>query len=126
MKWLTYTLLFLAVHFTMTPFAPAEKGKWLLWPIDGSSRPVFAMLGGLPQHGNGLFTTIAAGTAALALLVGFLAKTGWIFPAQWATFSIAIGCALSIVLFLAYFSPLSILPIAVDVCILWLVITKKL
>ena len=114
-----FALLF-STHLSLTAFMPAHPGKsWILWPFAGDSKPMLAIVGGLPTQPGSRIVTMLAGIAtlcyfgALLALVGALVPEGW-----WAGFVIA-GAAASAVLYIAYFSPLSILPLALDMFLLW-------
>lgn len=126
MKWLINILIILAAHFSLTPFAPAKDGKWFLWPFGQDSHPIFSFIGGLPAQSNGMITAILSGIAGLGFVLSLLARFGWLVPTAWITPALIIASACSIVLFIVYFNIWAILPIVVDLAILWLILTKKI
>lgn len=126
MKWIINVLIIIAAHFSLTPFAPAKDGKWFLWPFGQDSRPILAFLGGLPAQPNGMITAILSGLSGLGFVLSLLARFGWFVPTTWITPALIIASVCSIVLFIAYFNIWAILPIVVDLAILWLVLTKKI
>lgn len=126
MKWLINILIIFAAHFSLTPFAPAKDGKWFLWPFGQDSFPIFSFIGGLPAQSNGMITAILSGIAGLGFVLSVLARFGWLVPTTWITPMLIVASICSIILFIAYFNVWTVLPIVVDLAILWLVLTKKI
>lgn len=125
MKWLINILITLAAHFSLTPFAPAKDGKWFLWPFGQDSLPIFSFIGGLPAQPNGMITTILSSIAGLGFILSLLARFGRLVPATWIIPALIVASICSIILFVVYFNVWAVLPIVIDLAILWLVLTKK-
>ena len=93
--------------------APWWVGGRLLWPF------------GLETHtllqGDVLntFTPILAITSAIFFLLAAAALLHWLVPEHWFSWLIAIGAVLSILLQIIWFSGWAILPIVVDIALLW-------
>jgi hypothetical protein len=126
MKWLINILIIFSAHFSLTSFAPAKDGKWFLWPFGQDSFPIYSFIGGLPAQSNGMITTILSGIAGLSFVLSLMARFGWLFPAAWIAPLLIIASICSIILFIIYFNVWAVLPIVIDLAILWLVITKKI
>lgn len=113
-------LLVLAAHLNLTAFAPSPAGKAVFyWPWAADSRPIVAGIGGLPQEGSGIVTPALAGIAGICFLAAVLALLGIVVPTDWWTPLIGVGVAASIVLFVLYLSPLSLIPIALNLILIW-------
>jgi hypothetical protein len=119
-------LLLLAAHFSATAFVPASPKAWLLWPFDAASKPVFALAGGLPQQSGSIMTPLLAGLAVLGFVAAVFARIGWWVPSGWGTAMAATAAISSCCLFILYFSLLSLLPLVLNVAILYLAYTGKL
>jgi hypothetical protein len=125
MRYVITVLLLVGAHFSLTAFAPAAAGKrWIGWPFDADSKPLPGGAGGLPRQGGALSALLAgvAGLGFLAAVVGLL--FGVVIPADWWRALVTVSAAASILLYALYFSPLSLLPIALDVVILWGVLSQ--
>jgi hypothetical protein len=118
MRFLVLALLLAAAHFNLTPFAPAEKA-WVLWPFVGDSQPIVGGIGGLPQESGSLATSALAGIAGLCFIAAAVSLLEIVVPAGWFTTLAIVGGGTSIALFGLYFSPLSILPVIIDLALLW-------
>jgi hypothetical protein len=126
-------LLFLAWHFPTTFFVPAgspyEKG-WIVWPFGQQTRPAFDALTGVlapdvvTTTGQPTVAMVAAGIASLAFIVATGALWGIVVPASWLQTSLVLGASASLVLFLVYMSPLALIPLLVDLAILWGVLSQ--
>lgn len=127
-------LLFLAWHFPTTFFVPAgspyEKG-WLVWPFGQQSRPVLdAIAGSVIAPASPTVTTnpsvalAAAGIASLAFIVAAGSLWGIVIPGSWFQPAVTVGAVSSVILFVVYMSPLALIPLAVDVVLLWGVATQ--
>ena len=122
---LMLVLLLLAAHLNLTALVPLQVGDasppwWvggrLAWPfaVDTNTLvPAGDMLNAL--------TPLLAITAALAFLMAAAALMRWIVPAQWFTGLIVAGVVTSIALQVIWFSPWAVLPLLVDVALLWFV-----
>lgn len=124
MKILVIVVLFLAAHFNATPFAPAPAGTAkFYWPFAADSKSWLTAIGGLPTSG-GIVTSLLAGIAALGFIASLLALFGWLVPAHWFPPLIIAAAVTSILLYTLYFGAFSLLPIALDLILLWGVITQ--
>jgi hypothetical protein len=120
MRILIILILLLSAHFSLTAFMPADPGKaWLLWPFAGDSKPVFAFVGGLPIQPGSVAVPVLAGIAALCLIGALFSLIGLVVPEGWWAGLVIAGTVASAALYIAYFSSLSIVPIALDVLLLW-------
>ncbi len=117
MKLLVLLLLILGAHFSLTPFAPATKA-WIAWPIGVDSRSWLKLIGGLSSQPGSLVTPILAGLAGL----GFLAAAVGLFwngiPSDWWPIVIVSAVA-SALLYVLYFSVWAILPLLLNLVLLW-------
>jgi hypothetical protein len=113
-------LLLLAAHFCLSAFAPSPAGKGIFyWPWATDSKPVLAGVGRLPAKGGSILTAALAGIAGLCFLGAVLCLFGVVVPAGWWMPLVLVGVAGSIALFLLYFTPLSLLPILLDLVLIW-------
>lgn len=131
-RWLVAALLVLGAHFAasyIVPLdAPSQKAfggllHWA-WPwSDGDSGPLghVTVASGFPVAG--FFLAVA--TAALFVLAA-LAVMGWWVPTAWWRPLAGAGAALSLVLMALFIGPTKLLPMALDLAVLWLVITNAL
>ena len=120
MRYIVLVLLLLAVQFTLTAFAPTPSGKgWILWPFSIGQKPILRSLGGLPRESGSIVTPILAGLAGLGFLAGAAGLFGILVPASyWPVIVIGASVA-SLLLQILYIGPLAILPILVDLGLLW-------
>lgn len=126
MRIIVIALLLLATHFSLIPFAPAETGKnTIIWPIAANSRPWLSGIGGLPQQPGSVVTTLLAGGAGLCLIGAVLALFGVVIPAAWWPVLVTTGSAASMLVYVLYFGPLALIPIALDMALLWGVFIQK-
>lgn len=124
MKILVIVLLFLAAHFSATPFAPAPAGAAkFYWPFAADSKSWLTAIGGLPASG-GIVTSLLAGVAALGFIASLLALFGWLVPAHWFTPAILAASIASVLLYVLYFGAFSLLPIALDLILVWGVLAR--
>lgn len=95
--------------------APWWVGGRLLWPFAVETRTLL--------HGDALntLTPILAITSAILFLLAAAALLRWLVPGQWFTWLIAAGAMLSIALQVVWFSGWAILPLIVDIALLWAV-----
>jgi hypothetical protein len=113
-------LLLVSTHLSLTAFMPAYPGKgWILWPFAGDSKPAFAFVGGLPTQPGSRIVTLLSGIATLCFFGSLLAFIGAIVPEVWWGGLVIAGAMTSAALYIAYFSPLSLLPLALDIFLLW-------
>lgn len=121
-------LLIVAWHFPTTFFvpqdAPNERG-WLIWPFGRASTPVLDGLQGTiapaspATLGSPTLAMLAAGLASIAFLVAIASLWGIIIPSTWMAPAAVTGAVSSLVLFLIYLSPLSVVPVVADLVVLW-------
>lgn len=118
MKILVIVLLFLAAHFSATPFAPAPTGTAkFYWPFAADSKSWLTAIGGLPASG-GIVTSLLAGVATLGFIAALLALFGWLVPANWFAPAILAAFIASVLLYVLYFGAFSLLPLALDTILL--------
>jgi hypothetical protein len=126
MKFVFALLLILGAHFNLTPFAPAEAGKaWVGWPFAADSKPWLSIIGGLPQQSGSMVTTILAGAAGLAFIMALMSLFGWLVPAEWLRVCVVIAAGASMLLYVLYFGIWSLIPIAINVLLLWSAFTRQ-
>lgn len=120
MRIIVLVLLILAAHFSLTVFAPSPAGKAAFyWPWAADSHSFVPDIGGMPQQGASVVTPALAGIGGLCLLMAALALLGIVVPAAWGVPLIIVGAMASIALFVLYLSPLALLPIALNLILLW-------
>ena len=97
------------------PPAPWWVGGRLLWPFALETRTLL--------QGNALntFTPILSITSAILFLLAAAALLRWLVPGEWFPWLIAAGAVLSIILQVIWFSGWAILPLLVDIALLWAV-----
>lgn len=119
-------LLLVGAHFSLTAFVPTQAGKaWIGWPFAADSRPILGGIGGLPGASGGLVTTVLAAVAGAGLLLAAISLFfGVIVPADWWQPLVVVAAAASILLYVLYLGLLALLPIALDVVILWGVLAQ--
>ncbi len=124
-------LLMAAWHFPTTFFMPQDAPNdhgWLIWPFGRASTPVLDGMQGViaPATPTALtsptLAMAAAGIASLAFIIAIASVWGIVIPKDWLQPAAIVGSVGSIVLFLIYLSPLSIVPIALDLAVLWAVL----
>jgi len=119
MKIIVIALLLLGAQFSLTAFAPAEKGKaWILWPFSADSHPWLSFIGGLPAQSGSILTPLLAGLAGLGFLAAVGSLLGIVIPAKWLLTLVLVSSAASLLLFVLYFNALALAPIVVDVALL--------
>ena len=118
-------LLLLGAQLNLTAIVPLQTGDpsppwWvggrLLWPFAVETRtlvPAGDLLNTL--------TPILAVTSAVFFLLAAAAVMRWLVPGEWFRWLIVAGVVLSIVLQVVWFSGWAVLPLLVDVALLWAV-----
>jgi hypothetical protein len=98
------------------PSAPWWVGGRLLWPFAVETHTL------LPA-GDALntVTPLLAVVSAASFLLAAAALLRWQVPEQWFRWLIVVGAGLSIVLQVIWFSGWAVLPLLVDVALLWAV-----
>ena len=100
--------------------APARRypttlvGGRLLWPFAVETRTLIP-----PGDLLNTLTPILAITSAIAFLLAAAALLRWVVPGQWFQRLIVAGAVLSIVLQVIWFSGWAVLPLLVDIALLW-------
>ena len=130
MKWLFAALLVLQAHFAASYLVPldteaqGEFGGLLRWAwpwSDGDSGPLgqVTVSSGFPL--SGFFLAV---TAAVLFFLAALAVVGiWVPFSWWRVLTIG-GVTLSLLLMAAFFGPTKLLPMALDLVVLWAAITN--
>lgn len=116
-------LLLLGAHLNLTALVPAAAGQgpppwWvgggLLWPFFLDTVTL------LPAGGiRDAVTPLFGMTAAVCLLLAAAALLGWIVPQSWFRGLLVTGTVLSIALQVLWISGWAVLPLVVDVALLW-------
>ena len=124
-KWRLAVLLVLAAHFGASYLAPLDERaqqtfggllKWL-WPwAGGDSGPLGVMT---VSKGFPLTGFFAAVTSASLFFLAALAVAGIWAPHHWWRWTAIGGAAVSLFLMVMFLSPTKLLPIAVDVFVIW-------
>ena len=121
-------LLIVAWHFPTTYFVPQDPPNdhgWFLWPFGKASTAVVHAFEGVlaPSSPATLsaptLAMAAAGLASLAFVIAIASLWGIVIPADWWRPAAVVGAVSSMVLFLLYLSPLSIIPLVADLVVLW-------
>lgn len=116
MKFLITLLLLAGAHFALTANVPAPTGKnWVFWPFAADSQAVL----GLAGEGVKNITKLLSVIAGVCFLAGLLALFGLIIPAELWGVLVGIASVASLALYLLYFGPWAILPIIIDIFLLW-------
>jgi hypothetical protein len=130
LKWLLAALLVLQAHFAASYFVPLDRGaqgefggllRWAWpWAIGDDG-----LLGRIPASGEyPLSGNLLAGTAALMFILAALAVMGWWVPFGWWRVLAIGGAILSLILMAGFFGATKVLPLALDLVVLWAAITN--
>ena len=122
--------LLLGAQLNLTAIVPLQPGgappPWwvggrLIWPFAVETRTLI-------QRGDLLntLTPVLGITSAICFLVATAALLRWSVPAEWFGWLIIAGAALSIVLQIVWFSGWAILPLVVDIALLWAVLAQHI
>jgi hypothetical protein len=118
-------LLLLGVQLNLTALIPLQAGQapppwWvggrLLWPFAVETRTLLP-----PGDALNTLTPILATASATCFLLAAGALLRWVVPGQWFPWLIVAGAVLSIVLQVIWFSGWAVLPLLVNVALLWAV-----
>lgn len=116
MKFLITLLLLVSAHFALTATVPAPAGKnWVLWPFAADSPAGW----GLTGKGVSDITKLLSVIAGAGFLAALLALFGLLIPAEWWGMLVGIASVASLVLYLLYLGRWAILPIVIDIFLLW-------
>lgn len=121
MRVIVAIILVVAAYFCLTAFAPTTAGNaWIGWPFAADSKPWLAIAGGLPSQ-SGLLTTALAGVAGLCFISALLSLLDVVVPLNWWPLLVTVAAITSLLLHILYFSVLSLIPIGIDMVLLWIV-----
>lgn len=123
-------LLLLAAHLNLTALVPLQVGDpsppwWvggrLIWPFAVETRTLI-------PAGDTLnaVTPIMSITSAIMFLMAAAALLRWRVPARWFRGLIIAGVVLSFTLQVIWFSPWALLPLLLDLGLLWAVFGQQL
>src|SRR5215213_11174754 len=130
MKWLFAALLVLQAHFAASYLVPLDSeaqgtfGGLLRWDWPWSIGDG-GLLGRIPATGEYPISGVwLAGSAALMFFLAALAVMGWWVPFGWWRFLAMGGATLSLLLMVGFFGATKLVPMALDVVVLWAAITN--
>lgn len=116
MKIILTILLFLGTHFNLTANVPAESKAWFLWPFDKSSKPVLSFL----QNNTGTtLTQLLSIISAISFIALLFCLYGKFVPSNWWPYLLIASTSSSILLFLIHFGVYAIIPLLIDLVILY-------
>jgi hypothetical protein len=102
----------ISAHFALTPFAPGPAGSAkIYWPFAADSRSWLGFTGGL--------TVLFAGLAGLGFMAAALGLFWNGIPAGWWPVIVIVSAVASTLLYLLYFGVWALLPLALDLALLW-------
>ena len=132
LKWLFAALLVLQAHFAASYLVPLDReaqatfGGLLRWAWPWSIGDG-GILGRIPASGEyPIYGVWLAGGAALLFILAALAVMGWWVPYGWWRVLATVGAILSLVLMVGFFGATKVLPIALDLFVLWVAVTDRL
>jgi hypothetical protein len=132
MKWLLAALLVLQAHFAASYLVPLDReaqatfGGLLRWAWPWSIGDG-GLLGRIPASGEYPVSGVwLGGGAALLFILAALAMVGWLVPFGWWRFLAMGGAILSLLLMVGFFGATKLLPMALDLLVLWLAITDRM
>lgn len=120
---LMLVLLFLAAQLNLTALVPLQAGDpappwWvggrLLWPFAVETPTLLA-----PGNALNTLTPLLAIASAMCFLLAATALLRWQVPAEWFPWLIIAGVVISIPLQIIWFSGWAVLPLLVDIALLW-------
>jgi hypothetical protein len=132
LKWLLAALLVLQAHFAASYLVPLDREaqqtfggllRWAWpWAIGDDG-----LLGRIPASGDypisGIFL---AGSAASMFILAALAVMGWWVPFGWWRVLVIGGAILSLSLMAGFFGATKLLPMALDLVVVWAAIANRL
>ena len=131
-KWLFAALLVLQAHFAASYLVPLDREaqgtfggllRWA-WPwSDGDSGPLGQVTAYSGSPLSGLFLAM---TAALLFFLAALAVIGIWVPFNWWRVLAVGGAILSLLLMAGFFAPTKLLPMALDLVVVWAAVTNWL
>ena len=130
MKWLFAALLVLQAHFAASYLVPLDREaqgtfggllRWA-WPWSGGDSGLLGQVtvsSGFPL--SGFFLAV---TAAGLFILAALAVMGWWVPFGWWRVLAMGGAILSLLLMVGFFGATKLLPMALDLVVMWAAITN--
>lgn len=118
-------LLLIAAQLNLTAIVPAAPGQapppW--WVGGGVFWPFFSDTRTLIPQGDLLntLTPVLGIASGFCFVLAAAALLGWVVPPPWFPWLVTAGVLLSIPLQVVWFSSWAVLPLVVDVVLLWLV-----
>ena len=131
-KWLFAALLILQAHFAVSYLVPLDREaqqtfggllRWA-WPWSGGDSGLLGQVtvsSGFPL--SGLFLAVSA--AGLFFLAALAVVGIWVPFGGWRVLAMG-GAILSLLLMAAFFGPTKLLPMVLDVLVLWAAITNRM
>ena len=132
MKWLFAVLLLLQAHFAASYLVPLDQEaqrtfggllRWAWpWSIGDSG-----LLGRVTATGEYPISGVwLGGGAALLFILAALAVIGWWIPFSWSRVLATGGAILSLLLMVGFFGATKLLPMVLDLVVLWAAITDRM
>ncbi|HET7270611.1 MAG TPA: hypothetical protein VFI90_05935 [Rubrobacter sp.] len=132
MKWLFAVLLLLQAHFAASYLVPLDQEaqrtfggllRWAWpWSIGDSG-----LLGRVTASGEYPISGVwLGGAAALLYILAALAVIGWWIPFSWSRVLATGGAILSLLLMVGFFGATKLLPMVLDLVVLWAAITDRM
>jgi hypothetical protein len=132
MKWLLAAILVVQAHFAASYLVPLDReaqgtfGGLLRWAWPWSIGDG-GILGRIPPSGEYPVTGVwLGGGAALLFILAALAVVGWWVPFGWWRVMAIGGAILSLLLMVGFFGATKLLPMALDLVVLWAAITERI
>jgi len=130
LRWLFAALLVLQAHFAASYLVPLDReaqttfGGLLRWAWPWSIGDG-GLLGRIPASGQyPIYGVWLGGGAALLFILAALAVMGWWVPFGWWRVLAMGGAILSLLLMVGFFGATKLLPMALDLVVLWAAITN--
>ena len=120
MRIIVIALLLLGAHFNLTAVVPGAKAL-IYWPFGTDTKPLLAVFGPYPNSPTQLLAVLAGASFIAALLALF----GWLIPANWFAPLVIVAALASAVLYVLYFGLFALLPLAIDIVLIWGVFTQN-
>ena len=130
-KWLFTVLLVLQAHFSASYLVPLDSEaqrefggllRWV-WPWSGGDSGLLGQVTMSSYPTTGIFL---GGFAAVLFLLAALAVLGYWVPIDWWRVLAGGGAILSLLLMAGFFGATKVLPMALNLVVLWAVITDWL
>lgn len=122
-------LLLLGAQLNLTSLVPLQPGgappPWwvggrLLWPFATQTRTLIP-----PGDLLNTITPIFGIVSAICFLLAGAALLRWAVPTGWFAWLVIAGAALSLVLQVVWFSQWAVLPLLVNIALLWLILGQQ-